>query len=295
MDRLSGLDASFLYLETPAQLMHVCALSWSTRRRCPSPTASSGCATRSTARCATCRRSRASCAPCRSGSTTRSGSATRLRHRAPRAPPRAARARRLPRARLAHRPPGRAPARPLASAVGDVGDRGLPGRPGRGLHQDAPRHGRRCLRLEPGLAPVLARPPRRPARPRWTAPATAATSARVSCWAGRCVSTARAPVHAARIIAPTAEERGPHDRSRPQRHGDGRTAHGAAHVVQRHHHLAPQHRAHRPRPRRHPCGQEPRPAPPSTTWCSRSRAARCAATSTSAGSSPTPRWWPACR
>jgi diacylglycerol O-acyltransferase len=26
MDRLSGLDASFLYLETPAQLMHVCAL-----------------------------------------------------------------------------------------------------------------------------------------------------------------------------------------------------------------------------------------------------------------------------
>ena len=26
MDRLSGLDASFLYLETPAQLMHVCAV-----------------------------------------------------------------------------------------------------------------------------------------------------------------------------------------------------------------------------------------------------------------------------
>ncbi len=26
MDRLSGLDASFLYLETPAQLMHVCGL-----------------------------------------------------------------------------------------------------------------------------------------------------------------------------------------------------------------------------------------------------------------------------
>ena len=26
MQRLSGLDASFLYLETPAQLMHVCGL-----------------------------------------------------------------------------------------------------------------------------------------------------------------------------------------------------------------------------------------------------------------------------
>ena len=26
MDRLSGLDASFLYLETPAQLMHVLSL-----------------------------------------------------------------------------------------------------------------------------------------------------------------------------------------------------------------------------------------------------------------------------
>ncbi|WP_310528683.1 wax ester/triacylglycerol synthase domain-containing protein, partial [Nocardioides sp.] len=26
MDRLSGLDASFLYLESPAQLMHVCGL-----------------------------------------------------------------------------------------------------------------------------------------------------------------------------------------------------------------------------------------------------------------------------
>ena len=26
MDRLSGLDASFLYLETPSQLMHVCGV-----------------------------------------------------------------------------------------------------------------------------------------------------------------------------------------------------------------------------------------------------------------------------
>ena len=26
MERLSGLDASFLYLETPAQMMHVCGL-----------------------------------------------------------------------------------------------------------------------------------------------------------------------------------------------------------------------------------------------------------------------------
>lgn len=37
MDRLSGLDASFLYLETPAQLMHVCAVMVLDPATMPSP------------------------------------------------------------------------------------------------------------------------------------------------------------------------------------------------------------------------------------------------------------------
>ena len=37
MDRLSGLDASFLYLETPAQLMHVCAVMVLDQSTMPAP------------------------------------------------------------------------------------------------------------------------------------------------------------------------------------------------------------------------------------------------------------------
>ena len=37
MDRLSGLDASFLYLETPAQLMHVCAVMVLDQSTMPTP------------------------------------------------------------------------------------------------------------------------------------------------------------------------------------------------------------------------------------------------------------------
>ncbi|WP_183096206.1 WS/DGAT/MGAT family O-acyltransferase [Nocardioides stalactiti] len=37
MDRLSGLDASFLYLETPAQLMHVCAVMVLDQTTMPTP------------------------------------------------------------------------------------------------------------------------------------------------------------------------------------------------------------------------------------------------------------------
>ena len=74
MDRLSGLDASFLYLETPAQLMHVCGLivlDPSTMpdgvlvRRDSARASGPGSATSTT--------SPASCAGCRWGSTTRSG------------------------------------------------------------------------------------------------------------------------------------------------------------------------------------------------------------------------------
>ena len=175
MDRLSGLDASFLYLETPAQLMHVCgrdrarpvdharaaysfdALHDRHRRRAS----------------ATSRSSRASCAGSRSDLdhpvwVQRQA----VRHRAARAPARAAEAGRLQGADRARRPPRRPAARPLPPAVGDVGHRGLRrrarSRAGRGLLEDAPRDRRRRLRRQPDLAPVQPRAGRasrwRPAR-----------------------------------------------------------------------------------------------------------------------------------
>ena len=45
MERLSGLDASFLYLETRSQLMHVVGVIEIDRRRCPTATRSTRCAT----------------------------------------------------------------------------------------------------------------------------------------------------------------------------------------------------------------------------------------------------------
>ena len=88
-----------------------------------------------------------------------------VRHRAARAPARAADAGSVRRAHRAGRPPRRAAARPLASALGDVGHRGLHvrgrARPGRDLPEDAPRDRRRRLRREPDLAPVQPRAGRR--------------------------------------------------------------------------------------------------------------------------------------
>ncbi len=77
MDRLSGLDASFLYLESSAQLLHVCGVivldpetdPGRLRLRQRSRTSSSGAST--AYRCSTASSSR-----CRSASTTRSGSTT---------------------------------------------------------------------------------------------------------------------------------------------------------------------------------------------------------------------------
>ena len=168
MDRLSGLDASFLYLETPAQLMHVCG----GHRARPDDHAGAVLLRRAADRAS------------RAGSRDVPAFTRKLRrvplgldhpvwvrgqavrHRAPRAPARAAQRRaataELVRAALAHL--AGAAARPVPAAVGDVGHRGLRRRQGRGLLEDAPRHRRRRLRLEPDLAPVLARAGRRAAR-----------------------------------------------------------------------------------------------------------------------------------
>ena len=134
MDRLSGLDASFLYLETPAQLMHVCGLIVLDPSTMPEPY---------------------SFAAMRDGIEARVRDVpdftrklrrvplgldhpvwvrdTPVRHRAPRAPARAAHAGRVRRAHRAGRPPRRPAAGPLPPALGDVGDRGLPSEDGRDL------------------------------------------------------------------------------------------------------------------------------------------------------------------
>ena len=167
MHRLSGLDASFLYLETPAQLMHVCAVMVLDPASMPT-------------------------------AYTFDGIQTEIERRVSDVPAFTRKLRRVPLGldhpiwvedkqfdierhvhRLALPAPGgyaeltklvRAPRRPaagpVAAAVGDVGDRGLRRRQDRGVHQDAPRDRRRRLRRQPGLPPVRARARRRTARAR---------------------------------------------------------------------------------------------------------------------------------
>ena len=75
MERLSGLDASFLYLETSAQLLHVCGVIVLDPETIPgAATTSTSSRTSSSAGSPTSRCSTASSSRCRSGSTTRCGS-----------------------------------------------------------------------------------------------------------------------------------------------------------------------------------------------------------------------------
>ena len=126
MDRLSGLDASFLYLETPAQLMHVCGVIVLDPSTMPDGY---------------------SFAAIRDGIDARVRDVPEFTRKLRRVPlgldhpvwvrdkhfdierhvhrlalPTPGRVRR---ARRADRPPRRPAARPLAAAVGDVGDRGV--------------------------------------------------------------------------------------------------------------------------------------------------------------------------
>ncbi len=103
------------------------------------------------------------------------GQGPALRHRPARAPARAAAAGRVRRAGRAGRAPRRAAARPVPPAVGDVGDRGVRRRQDRRLLEDAPRDGRRRLRVQPDLAPVQPRGRRAAARGRRQRRRSAAT------------------------------------------------------------------------------------------------------------------------
>ena len=77
MKQLSGLDASFLYMETPSQFGHVSSLSILRAARRPELRAVRGVAGADRAAGSTCSsRCDASCATSRCGSTTRSGSTT---------------------------------------------------------------------------------------------------------------------------------------------------------------------------------------------------------------------------
>ena len=177
MERLSGLDASFLYLETSAQLLHVCGVilldpetipggysydDVQGRARAPDrrrpdvpPQAQAGAA-----------RHR----PPGVGrpTTTSTSTGTCTGWRCPR-PGGDARARRPV------RPHRRHPAGPLAAAVGVLRDRGARVRQGRGVHQDAPLdRGRRLGRQRDLLhvQPRAGRPAAGDARPRASAAAT---------------------------------------------------------------------------------------------------------------------------
>ena len=167
MDRLSGLDASFLYLETPAQLMHVCGVIVLDPSTMPEAY---------------------SFAALHDGIEARVRDVPEFTRKLRRVPlgldhPVWVRDKQFDIERHVHRlalpTPGGydeltqlaghlagLPARPLPPAVGDVGDRGLPGRgrprAGRGLLEDAPRHRRRRLRRQPDLAPVRLEPDAEP-------------------------------------------------------------------------------------------------------------------------------------
>ena len=206
MDRLSGLDASFLYLETPAQLMHVCGVIVLDPSTMP-------------------------------GGYSFDAIRDEIDSRVRDVPEFTRRLRKVPlgldhpiwvhdkhfdidrhvhrlalpapggyaRADRADRPPRRAAAGPLAAAVGDVGDRGVRGRQGRRLLEDAPRHRRRRLRLEPDLAPVQPRGRRAADRGGRSRRGTAASRGRRELFGRGVASIVTRPLNAVRLVTPSAQ------------------------------------------------------------------------------------------
>ena len=199
------------------------------------------------------------------------GQRRRLRHRPARAPDGAAVARWRARARRPVRPHGRHPAGPLAAAVGVRGHRGPASR---ARSRSSPR----CTTAPSTASPAPTRSPSCAAssrtRRRWRRRPRASwrrvRRATPSCSRAACVTNLAKPVAAGQ--AGRADGRRAHQdhRPRPQRHGDGRAADRAAHLVQRHHHRAPHGRHRRPVAGQDQGDQERRRrAPPSTTSCSR--------------------------
>ncbi len=157
MKRLSGLDASFLYFETPAQLLHVCGLLVLQPDSDPEGY-SFGAMKARMARQVEQDPGVPPEAPARPARPRPPGVDRRraLRRRPARAPARPAD---TGRTRGAHRSggtPRRHPAGPFAPAVGHVGHRGPRRRPHRGVPQDAPRHRRRHFGHGAARAPVHA-------------------------------------------------------------------------------------------------------------------------------------------
>ena len=70
------------------------------------------------------------------------------------------------------------------------------------------------------------------------------------------VTSVTRPFHDLRVDGADRAGRGRHHRPGPRGYGDGGTAHGSAHVVQRHHHRPPRDRARPDGPRRHQGGQD---------------------------------------
>ena len=208
-----------------------------------------------------------------------------VRHRVPRPAQRAAQARPGPRAARAVLAAAQHPAGPGAAAVGGAPDRGPARRPGRDVHQDPPRARRRRLRdaaaAERAVAPTptsatCRRRGRRRSRPRPPAAQRGGRARpRPTCRSTRC---ARRSASAPRPPACPARWSGRSPRAcatRPRRCRSTRRARSSTSTITG---LAPVRRpglADRAAARR---SARP-PAPPSTTWCWRCAAARCAPTS----------------
>ena len=154
MQRLSGLDASFLYLETPSQVLHVCGLL--DPRRLDRPRRLHLREAQGKAR-RTGRRDPG--IPPQTAQSTlepqppRVDRGRRLRPRPPRAPHRRAGPRRPRGAGRAVRAHRRAAARPFAAAMAALRHRRPGRRPDRRAAEDAPRERRRRERRQPDHLP----------------------------------------------------------------------------------------------------------------------------------------------
>ena len=204
MQRLTGLDASFLYLETPSSHMHVASLRSSIRR-----TVEGGVVARVGQRglragaCTWPRRSGAAWPRCPSGSTTRSGSRTPTSTSTTTSATRPSRRPAAPRelSNLVGRLVGHA-ARPQPPALGDLADRGPGGRQRRPALQGPPRRHRRRVGQRAARRPARPHARGRRARARDRSGCPTACRPTSSCSATRPSSLARQPVRVAKALGP---------------------------------------------------------------------------------------------